>query len=192
MRSIKQLRLAGACLLLVGAPLAAQQPSPSAPTHGAGRQAMPHPAGMPMVDCPMMSAVMHGPAGALRAGTALELTPDQRTRLETAQRRFDAVSVPSMDSMRVIHAQLMALTGQPTLDERAARAAFERMGRVHTAMGVAMLRASREAAGILSTAQRDSLAAIARRQMPPQGTMPMWAGMPMCGAMTGSSGAPHR
>ena len=173
MRSTTQLRLAGACLLLIGAPLAAQQPSPSAPPHGAGQHAMPHPAGMPMMDCPMMSAMMRGPAAALRSGSALKLTADQRTQLEAVQRRLDAVHTPSMDSMRVLHAELMALSKQPKLDEDAARAAFDRMGRVHTETGLAMLRASQDVSGILTSAQRDSLAAIARRQMPKSGAMPM-------------------
>jgi hypothetical protein len=69
---------------------------------------------------------------------------------------------------------------QPTLDERAARTAFERMGRVHTEMGLAMLRASHDASAILTPVQRDSLAAIAKRQMPASGMMPMH-GMPMSG-----------
>ena len=191
MRVTAQLGLTGLCLLALGAPIAAQQSAPSAPPHGAGRHAMAHPAGMPMMDCPMMSAKMHGPAAALRAGSALDLSADQRSRLEAAQRRIDAVHGPSMDSMRVIHAQLTALTKQPVLDERATRAAFDRMGRVHTEIGVAMLRASQEASAILTTTQRDSLAAIARRQMPKSGAMPMGAAMPMC-SMMAPGGAPHR
>lgn len=171
MRSTKALlALAGACLVLGGAPLLAQQPAPSAnrPMHPM--------AGMPMMDCPMMTAMMHGPAAALQSATALKLTPDQRTRLEAAKRGLDALGAPSMDSMRLIHAQLQALAQQPTLDERAARAAFDRMGRVHTEMGLAMLRATHDANAILTPAQRDSLTAIAQRQMPKPGTMPM-AGM---------------
>ena len=135
-------------------------------------------AGMPMTDCPMMTAMMHGPAAALQSATVLKLTPDQRTRLEAAQRPLDALSAPSMDSMRVIHAELMALAQKPAFDERAVRAAFDRMGRVHTGMGIAMLRASHDANAILTPVQRDSLAAIAKRQMPKAGTMPM-CGMPM-------------
>jgi Spy/CpxP family protein refolding chaperone len=153
---------------------------------------MPRPAGMPMMDCPMMSAMMHGPAAALRSGSALELTAGQRTQLDAVQRRLDAVRSPSMDSMRVLHAELMALSKQPKLDEGATRSAFDRMGRMHTEMGLAMLRASQNVSGILTSAQRDSLAAITRRQMPKHGTMPMGAGMAMCGSMMGPSGAPHR
>jgi Spy/CpxP family protein refolding chaperone len=125
----------------------------------------------------MMSAMMPGPAAALQSATALKLTPDQRTKLEAAKRQLDALSAPSMDSMRVIHSELMALAQQPTLDERAARAAFARTGRVHSDMGLAMLRASHDVNQILTPAQRDSLAAIVKRDMS-SGTMPMH-GMPM-------------
>ena len=173
MRSMRaRFTLAGACLLLAGTPLLAQQPAPS------GNRPMRPMAGMPMMDCPMMSAMMLGPAAALQSATALKLTPDQRTRLDAAKRQLDALSAPGMDSMRVIHTELMALAQQPTLDERAARAAFARMGRVHTDMGLAMLRASHDVNGILTPVQRDSLAAIAKRHMSMSGAMPM-TGMPM-------------
>jgi len=159
-------------LVLAVTPLLGQQPAAS------GRQPMRPMAGMPMMDCPMMSAMMLGPAAALQSATALKLSADQRTRLEAAKRQLDALSAPSMDSMRLIHAQLLALAQQPTLDEHAARAAFDRMGRVHTGMGLAMLRASHDVNGILTPVQRDSLAAIAKRQMSMPGAMPM-SGMPM-------------
>jgi len=173
MRSLKvHLALAGACLLLAGTPALAQRPAPS------GNRPMPM-AGMPMMDCPMMSAMMHGPGFALRSAAALKLTAQQRTRLEALQHEFDAAAKPSMDSMQAIHTQLTALAERPQLDESAARAAFDRMGPVHTEMGLAMLRASHEVSAILTPVQRDSLAAIAKRQMPMSG-MPM-SGMPMSG-----------
>lgn len=163
--------LAGACLVLAGTPLLAQQPTPS------GNRPMRPMADMPMMDCAMMmSAMMPGPAAALQSASALKLTPDQRTRLEAAKRQVDALSAPSMDSMRVIHTELMALAQQPTLDERAARAAFTRMGRVHGDMGLAMLRGLHDANLILTPVQRDSLAAITKRHMS-SGAMPMH-GMP--------------
>ena len=158
--------LAGVCLLLAATPLSAQQPAPS------GHPPMRHMAGMEMMDCPMMmSAMMPGPALALQSASALKLTADQRTKLEAARRQLDARSAPTMDSMRVLHTQLMTLAQQPTLDEAAARAAFARMGRVHTDMGLAMLRAVHDANQILTPVQRDSLAAIAKRHM--SSDMPM-------------------
>jgi Spy/CpxP family protein refolding chaperone len=157
--------LAGICLVLAGTPLIAQQPSPGTPAPG-GRRAMAPMAGMSMMDCPMMSAMTDGPAAALRAGSALHLSGEQRTKLEQLQRQVDAASKPSMDSMQAIHKELTALGRQPTFDERAARATLDRMGRIHTEMGVAMLRAAHEVSTILTPAQRDSLAAISKRHMP--------------------------
>ncbi|HEX7941992.1 MAG TPA: Spy/CpxP family protein refolding chaperone [Gemmatimonadaceae bacterium] len=180
------LTLAGVCLVLAVRPLVAQQPAPS------GNRPMHPMAGMPMMDCPMMmSAMMPGPALALRSASALKLTPDQRTKLEAAKRQLDALGTPAMDSMRVFHTQLMALSQQPTLDEAAARAVFARMGRVHSDMGLAMLRASHDANQILTPVQRDSLAAITKRQM--SGAMPM-PGMPMHPAhpMHGAGAVPQR
>jgi len=80
--------------------------------------------------------------------------------------------------MHALHAQLTTLAQRPQLDEGAARVALDQMGRAHTEMGLAMLRASHEAAAILTPVQRDSLAAIATRQMSKSGAMPMH-GMPM-------------
>ena len=108
-----RLTFAGICLGRAGTPLVAQQPRPSAPGPG-GRRAMPPMAGMPMMDCPMLPMMMNGPTAALRAGSALGISADQRTRIETIQRQFDAASKPSLDSMQVIHAQLMVLAQQPT------------------------------------------------------------------------------
>ena len=179
--------LAGACLLIGGTPLLAQHPGPPAD------RPMRPAAGMPMMECPMMSAMMHGPAAALRADSALRLSAAQRTRLEALQGRVDATSKSSMASMHALHTQLTALARGPRLDEGAARTAFEQMGRVHTEMGLAMLRASHEVSQILTPAQRDSLAAMAERQMPKPGAMPMH-GMPMNGMpmhpMPGPGGPP--
>lgn len=188
-----RLTLAGVCLVLAGTPLVAQQPTPS--RRGPGGRGMPPVAAMPMMDCPMMTMMMNGPAAALRAGSALKLSAEQRTKLEALQGRFDVASKPSVDSMQVIHAQLTALAQQPTLDEGAARAAFDRMARVHTAMGLTMLRAAHDVSAILTPAQRDSLDAIARRQMPAWSGMPMhrmpMSGMPMH-PMSGTSAPPKR
>jgi Spy/CpxP family protein refolding chaperone len=189
-----RLTFAGICLALAGAPLVAQQPGPAGPGPG-GRRAMPQMAGMPMMDCPMLPMMMNGPTAALRAGSALGISADQRTRIEAIQRQLDAASKPSLDSMQVIHARFMVLAQQTTLDERGARAAFDRMGRVHTAMGVALLRAAYDVAAILTPAQRDSLSAIGWRQKPRPGEMPM-CGFPMSGMpmhpMPGRAPSPKR
>jgi Spy/CpxP family protein refolding chaperone len=180
----------GVCLVLAGTPLVAHQPAPG--RGPAGRRPMPPMAQMPMADCPMLSAMTNGPTAALHAGSALKLSGEQRRKLEGLERQLGEASKPSMDSMLVIHGQLMALAQKPTLDESAARVAFERMGRLHTEMGLTMLRAAHEVAGVLTPAQRDSLAAIARRQTPP---MPLhgkpMSGMPMH-PMSGMPAAPKR
>ena len=186
MRLIRmRLTFAGICLVLTGTPLVGQQPGPSGRGPD-GRRMMPPMAGMPMMDCPM---IMNGPASALRAGSALGISAEQRTKLEALQRRLDVASKPGMDSMRVIHGQLTALAQQPKLAEGAARSALDRMGRVHTEMGLAMLRAAHDASALLTPAQRDSLAAISRRQMA-RGEMPM-CGMPMH-PMSGAGAPPKR
>ena len=157
-------------LALAGAPLAAQQPTtPVRPTQDTTA------AGGPMHDmmrmmgtmagCPMMSAMMHGPAAALRAREALHLSPTQVQRLETAQRQVEQTHTRAMDSMRVLHPRIAALADAPRFDERATRAAFERMGRLHADVGVEMVRAQHDVAEILTRPQRDSLAAIGRAQM---------------------------
>jgi len=162
--------LAGAPLASL-APLAAQQP-PSArqpDTTAAARpmgdmMRMMGTMGM-MAGCPLMPAMMRGPAAALQLRDTLHLTPTQVQRLQTAQRQVEQAHARAMDSMRVITPRLTALVAAPTLDERAARTAFERMGRLHADVAVAMLRAQRDAAAVLTTAQRDSLAAIGRAHM---------------------------
>jgi Spy/CpxP family protein refolding chaperone len=193
-RTTGRLTLAGAWLLLAGAPLLAQQPAPSGKAPGAGERTMPHMQhmqGTPMAACPMHSAAMRGPAAALRSASALGITTEQRTRLQTVQRRVDAMRASSMAGMQAIHTELLALSQRPRLDEGAARAALDRMGRVHTEMGLAMLRASSDVAGILTPAQRDSLAAIGGREMSKPGAMPMsgmpMSGMPMCPMMGASA-----
>lgn len=173
-------------LVFAGAPLAAQQPTPprqpqDTTTARAPARGMMQMMGM-MAGCPMMSAMMHGPAAALRARDALHLSPTQVQRLETAQRRVEQAHARAMDSMRVIHPRLASLAGAPRFDERATRAAFERMGRLHTDVGVAMLRAQHEAADVLTPQQRDSLAAIGRAQM---ASMPGMSGAGPAGMAAG-------
>jgi Spy/CpxP family protein refolding chaperone len=191
-----RLTLAGAWLLLAGTPLLAQQPAPGDRPPAGGPGARPHMPAMSMPDCPMHAAMMRGPAAALRAGATLELSAEQRTRLQNVQRQVDAAAASAMQGMRALHTRLDTLSRRPQLDESAARAAFDAMGRLHTQMGMTMLRASYDVAAILTPAQRDSLAAITRRQMPPPGAMPM-RGMPMGDAMPmmcpmpGPSAMPH-
>jgi Spy/CpxP family protein refolding chaperone len=189
-----RLTMAGVCLVLAAAPLAGQQPNPPKPGPGGGRAMRPMPGmpmrGMPMTDCPMMPMMLNGPAAALQAGPALGVSAEQRTRIQALQRQLDVASKPSLDSMQVLHAELMALVQHRKLDERAARVTFERMGRVHAGMGLAMLRAAYDVSAILTPAQRDSLTAMAQRQMAARGGVSM-CGMPMY-PKSGMGGTPKR
>ncbi|HEX6534841.1 MAG TPA: Spy/CpxP family protein refolding chaperone [Gemmatimonadaceae bacterium] len=138
--------------------------------------------------CPMMRAMMRGPGAALHARDSLHLSATQATQLEALERRLQQRHSQAMDSMRVIHRQINAVADAPRLDESAARAAFDRMGRLHTEMGVAMLRAQHEVAGILTPEQRDALAALGRSHMQMTGMAgPGGAGSDEC-AMMGPGG----
>ena len=177
---------------LAGAPLAAQQPAPARPPQDTTAAGGPTHDMMrmmgPMAGCPMMSAMMHGPAAALRARDALHLSPTQVQRLEAAQRQVQQTHTRVMDSMRVLHPRIAALADAPRFDERAARAAFESMGRLHADVGVAMVRAQYDVSQILTRPQRDSLAALGRAQMGAMGMMGTGhggaaAGMDPCAGM---------
>jgi len=142
-------------LLLAGTPLAAQEAQ--------------HPASMGkmdmMSDCPMMTAEMRGPGAALDARTALHLSAAQVSQLETLKGKLDQGHKAAMDSMQALHRQINTLAAAPQLDERAARAAFDRMGQMHGAMGFEMFRAQHEVTGILTPQQGDSLAALGKAKM---------------------------
>ncbi|HEX5832062.1 MAG TPA: Spy/CpxP family protein refolding chaperone [Gemmatimonadaceae bacterium] len=155
-----------ASLVAVGAPLAAQQPGhPRQPRDtaavGGSTRDVTQMMGS-MAGCPMMVAMMRGPGAALRARDTLHLSSAQVQRLEAAQRQLDQALARMRDSMRVLHPRMAALVDAPRFDESATRAAFERMGRLHTDMGVAMLRAQHETAAILTPRQRDLLTALGR------------------------------
>lgn len=186
-------------LALVGVPLAAQQPAQARPPQDTTIRGGPMHDMMRMMGtmagCPMMQAMTRGPAAALRARDALHLSSAQVQRLEAAQRQVQQTHARAMDGMRVLHPRLTALAGAPRFDERATRAAFERMGRLHADVGVAMLRGQYDVTQILTPPQRDSLAALGRAQM---GAMAMMgpgpggasAGMDPCAGMMQQIGPP--
>jgi Spy/CpxP family protein refolding chaperone len=136
-----------------------------------------------MAACPMMTAMMRGPAATLRARDALHLSSAQVQRLETLQRPVKQAHARAMDSMRVLQPRIAALVEAPRFDERAARAAFERMGRWHADVGVAMLRAQHETADVLTPQQRDSLVALGRARMGMAGRMGPGAAADTCASM---------
>ena len=144
--------LRSVALLLVATTLPAQQPAP---------RRMP-PASM-KGECPMMGAMERSPAAALHNRDRLHLTPVQVTRLEGMVRDMDNMHARAMDSMMVVHQQLSTIATMTTFDESWVRTALDRMGRLHTQMGVEMLRAQYTVGSLLTAPQRDTLEALARR-----------------------------
>ena len=144
--------LRSTALLLVATTLPAQQPAP---------KRMP-PASM-MEQCPMMGAMERSPAVVLHNRDRLHLSPAQVTRLEAMVRDMDSMHARTMDSMMVVHQQLSTIATTTAFDEPRVRTALDRMGRLHTQMGVEMLRAQYTVGSILTAPQRDTLEALARR-----------------------------
>lgn len=138
-----------------------------------------------MKDCPMMGAMAQGPEAALRHKDALGLTPQQVQRLE-ALRNTAPDHAAMMTRMQEIHAQIRAATAGEVFDEAAARAAFDRMGDLHTEMGVAMLRTQHQVRRILTPEQRETLAEQGGGMMGMMQNCPMMGGM--MGRMHGQGG----
>ena len=144
--------LRSAALLLAATALPAQQPAP---------RRMPPPS--TMEPCPMMGVMERSPSAVLHNRERLHLTPEQVTRFEGMVRDMDAMHARAMDSMKVIHAQLSTIATTTAFDEPRVRTALDRMGRLHTQMGVEMLRAQYTVGGLLTAPQRDTLEALVRR-----------------------------
>ena len=137
--------------LLVGASsLSAQQHE-----HGAPHQAPE--AGMMGQGMGMMATGGPSPATILRMGEALELTDEQRTRLQGIQDRYaDAARMPMQSVMEAHGRGAAALQGDsPDFEayERALRDGAARMVEAH----VAMARAAAEARTVLTEEQRARL-----------------------------------
>lgn len=143
--------LRSAAFLFVAVALPAQRPG------------MPPSARPMMEDCPMMSAMERSPAAALHNRDRLHLTAAQVTRLEALVGAMDSLHVRTMDSMKTVHQQLGTTATMTAFDESRVRSALDRMGRLHTEMGVAMLRAQYTMGSVLTAPQRDTLDALARR-----------------------------
>jgi Spy/CpxP family protein refolding chaperone len=152
-----------AALTLVNVSLAAQQSQP-APQPAAGSSQSMAKTDM-MASCPMMSAMMRGPAAALHAQDALHLSSAQKSQLEAIKGTLDKGHAAAMDSMKALHKQINAIVQAPQFDERAARTDFDRMGQLHADMGLAMARAQHQVAGILTPQQESSLAALGQAKM---------------------------
>ena len=132
-----------------------------------------------MEDCPMMSGMRESPQALLSQREALGLTTDQVQRLEALEERARAAREPMMAGMHTIHQEIRSATEGDRFDEAAARAAFERMGDLHTEMAVAMLRTSSEARQVLTPEQRSQLQDMGGGMMAMGGGMNMMQMMEM-------------
>ncbi len=165
---MKHVALASATMLLVAAPLAAQQDSMRPRSHGPGPQCMgehcPAPQGPRMggggamgmmmmgMDGPLARTIVFNPDHLLERQAALGLTPQQAQRItqlrDAAKGAHDAQHALAMQHMEAL-ARLAGST-----DTAAVRAAFMAH---HTAMGNAhwtMLRTAVQAKGVLTEVQR--------------------------------------
>ncbi len=144
-----------------------------------------------MKNCPMMSAMNENPRAVLRHRQELGLTEQQVQRLQALETASPTQS-QMMERMQTVHRQIRQVTEGERFDEAAVRAAFDRMGDLHTEMGVAMLRTQHEVRQILTPAQRTKLEELGVGTMGMQGMMHggMMGGMDMenCPMMKGMMG----
>jgi hypothetical protein len=150
MKSIRML-----LALAVATPLAAQQPDSAKPMQRAGGMEMPGMMGQMMeMMSPMMRAMAFEPDHLLARKDALELTPQQVTRL-TALRDAAKTAHDAAHSDMETHVQAMAQTMKATAPDTTAlkqhfQAAQAAMGRAHWAM----LSAAAQARAVLTDVQR--------------------------------------
>lgn len=134
----------------------------------------------------MMGAMSQGPQAALEHREELGLTEAQVTRLETVAAQAEPNHSRAMPQMQALHQQIRQATAGDQFDEAAARAAFERMGALHTEMGLSMLRTQHQTQQILSAEQRAKLRELGGGMMGMEGMMGMMKDCPMMqGGMMG-------
>lgn len=139
-----------------------------------------------MKDCPMMGAMAQGPQAALEHRQELGLSNAQMTRLEALTEQSRPDHSRAMQQMQALHQQIRQATSGDQFDEAAARAAFDRMGTLHTEMGLSMLRTQHQTQQILSAEQRAKLQELGGGMMGMHGMMGMMKDCPMMkGGMMG-------
>lgn len=107
-----------------------------------------------MERCPMMGAMRESPWAVLEQREALDLDAAQVQRLVALQERTEQARKPMMARMQAVHQEIRRAAESDRFDEAAARAAFDRMGDLHTNMAVAMFRTRDEVRQILPPEQR--------------------------------------
>lgn len=144
-----------------------------------------------MQDCPMMQAMNESPAAALQHQKELGLSAAQVKQLQELKGSSHPSHMQMMQQMQALHQQIRQATSSDRFNEAAVRAAFDRMGALHTEMGVAMMRAQHQARQVLTPAQREKLSKMGGGMMGMHGMMQggMMGGMDMenCPMMKGGS-----
>lgn len=130
-----------------------------------------------MKDCPMHQAMAERPGRVLEHREELVLSEDQVARLEALEARTKEMRKPMMERMRALHEEIAAASSDDGFDEAALRAAFDRMGDLHTEMGVAMLRTRHDVRAVLTPEQREKLSELGGGMMGMHGMMKMMGGM---------------
>jgi Spy/CpxP family protein refolding chaperone len=139
-----------------------------------------------MKDCPMMGAMSQRPQAALEHHEDLGLSETQVSRLQALAEQAAPNHSRAMQQMQPLHQEIRQATTGDQFNEAAARAALDRMGDLHTEMGVAMLRTQHQTRQILTAEQRSKLQEMGGGMMGMQG-MGMMEDCPMMkGGMMGS------
>ena len=139
-----------------------------------------------MKDCPMMGAMAQGPQAVLEHRQELGLSDAQVTRLEALTEQSRPDHSRAMQQMQALHQQIREATSGDQFNEAPARAAFDRMGDLHTEMGLSMLRTQHQTQQILNAEQRVKLQEFGGGMMGMMGMMkdcPMMKGGMMGGGM---------
>ncbi len=138
-----------------------------------------------MRSCPMMGSAAQGPQAALQHREELGLTDAQVQRLETLQTQAQQHRGQAVERMHAAHQEIARATEAARFDERAVRAGYQRMGEVHTEMGVAMAHNAHEVRNILTAEQRQRLQEMGGGM---HGMMQMMQNCPMMQGMMGGEG----
>ena len=147
----------GLAMSVAGSALTGQQRPPASTAQSGMHHGMM--GNMQMDDCPMMRAMAQGAERVLQRRDELALTPTQIGQLEVLATRSRQARAEAMTGMTGLHARLDSLTRADRFDESTVRAAFDRMGALHTDLGIALLRGQVETRSLLTADQRQKLSA---------------------------------
>lgn len=140
-----------------------------------------------MRDCPMMQAMHQSPAAVLQHQTELGLSAVQVKQLKELKESTHPSHMKMMQQMQALHPQIRQVTSGDQFNETAVRAAFDRMGSLHTEMGVVTMRAQHQAREVLTPAQREKLSKLGGGMMGMHGMMQGSMDMENCPMMKGGS-----